>query len=152
MPSKIFEEMPLTFTNCLVEFQTSSTLFKQYAFHGTVWEPQPDGLYITKQGCNDICGINPKLYDWNDSSQAITRWVLPMLGMLLSAPFVSNEFRNILRATLRWTGSPIMSLKRVFCSLELKSNCCRWLDMSKTTQHRTAGSGRCGILCIFFPF
>lgn len=56
--------------------------------------------------------------------------MLPMLGMLLSAPFVSNQFRNTVRATFRWSGSSIMSLKQVFCSLELNSNCCRWLDMS----------------------
>jgi hypothetical protein len=130
MSSTVFEEVPLTFADCLVKFYNNSTLLEQYAFYGTIWNPEPDGLYITKHGCNTVCGTKPELHSWNDSSRAITTWVLPMLGMLLSAPFVSNEFRNTLRATVRWLGSPIMSLKQVLCSLELNSNCCRWLDMA----------------------
>lgn len=134
----------VTFTSCLAEFLTNRTLAEQYAFNGTVWRPDPHGVYITKQGCKNVCGTHPELHDWNDSSQAITTWVLPMLGMLLSAPFVSNEFRNTMRATFRWTGSSIMSLKQVFCSLELNSNCCRWLDMSVKFQDYPGQDSRFG--------
>lgn len=135
-----------TFTDCLAEFRTNLTSLEQYAFHGTIWKPEPNGIYITKQGCKNICGTDPELHDWNDTSHAITTWVLPMLGLLLSAPFVSNEFRNTMRATFRWTGSSITSLKQVLCSLELNYKCCRWLDMSVNFQGYPAQDTKFGKL------
>lgn len=39
-----------------------------------------------------------------------------------------------------------MSLKQVFCSLELNSNCCRWLDMSVKYQDYPAHDSKFGKL------
>lgn len=59
----------VTFSDCLSEFQTNTNLVDQYAYHGSVWNPEPDGIYITKEGCNKICGRAPELHEWKDSAR-----------------------------------------------------------------------------------
>ena len=120
----------MRFSDCLIKFQQNSTLQHQYQYIGSTPRFRDDSLFITKHGCNVVCGTRTDLHDWNESSQAITTWVLPMLVMLLSAPFVSNQFRNSLMAVVRWFGSPVICLAHVLWNLEMSSKCCRLVDMS----------------------
>ena len=120
----------MQFQDCFSQFQNNTTLREIYGYHGDVFGYHPNDIYITKHGCKVVCGSSPELYAWKDSSQAITTWVLPMLGMLLSAPFVSNDFRNTIMSIFRWVGSPVMSLTHTLWNIEMSSRCCQLIDMS----------------------
>jgi hypothetical protein len=46
-----------------------------------------------------------------------------MIGMLLQAPFESNEFWQTMKAIFRWVGSPIASLSWILWNIEVSGKC-----------------------------
>ena len=102
-----------------------------YVYHGPV-----SGILqnvsvklITVQGCNSLCGTGPEYYEWADVSATISTWVLPMIGLMLQAPFESNAFFKTIYAIARWTGSPIASLSYVLWNIKVTSRCALMVDM-----------------------
>ncbi len=85
---------------------------------------------ISTQGCRDLCGTGNDYYEWKDSSATITTWVLPVIGLLLQAPYESNEFRRTLRALARWIGSPIASLSYTLWNIKVTGKCALMVDMA----------------------
>ena len=56
--------------------------------------------------------------------------VLPVIGLLLQAPFESNvNFKSVL-ALARWIGNPIASLSYVFWNIKVTGKCALMVDMA----------------------
>ena len=101
----------MNFARCEAYYDNNTQAQRLYNYTGHVYGGRiPDGKYITAADCRLLCGNGVQIYRWRDIAATITTWVLPMLGMLLTAPFVSNAFRKTMQATCRWVGSPIVSL------------------------------------------
>lgn len=90
---------------------------------------------VTLEGCRIICGTGSDYYDWKDSSATITTWVLPVIGLLLQAPYESNEFWRTLRALARWLGNPVASLSYTLWNIKVTSKCALIVDMATNYEH-----------------
>lgn len=132
----------MNFTACGILFEHNATNFKLYSYHG----PTPDLLggqgrptLITFQGCLILCGTGYQRYPWPTAAATITTWVLPLIGLILQAPFESNQFRSTLLATCRWLGSPIASLSYIFWNIRITGKCAIMVDMA--TKYNTFPDG-----------
>ncbi|KAG9194497.1 hypothetical protein G6011_04532 [Alternaria panax] len=99
---------------------------------------------ITLEGCLRICGSGMDLYPWKDVSGVITTWILPVIGVLLQAPFESNATRRTLLAITRWVGSPIASLSYVLWNIKVSAKAAMMVDMAVNydeTPHRKTDFG-----------
>ena len=133
--------MPVNFTLCGDKFMgrgifaNSTVSYANYASNGTVrgMFESLDGSerppLITLEGCRALCGITPEYYDWSQASATILTWILPVIGLLLQAPFESNAFWKTLFALARWTGSPIASLSYVLWNIKVNGKCSLMVDM-----------------------
>lgn len=90
---------------------------------------------VTLKGCRKICGTGNDYYDWKDSSATITTWVLPVVGLLLQAPYESNDFWRTLRALARWLGNPVASLSYTLWNIKVTSKCALMVDMATNYEH-----------------
>ncbi|KAI9684405.1 MAG: hypothetical protein M1829_002215 [Trizodia sp. TS-e1964] len=123
----------LSFDSCMHQFEDNSTNLLQYSYHGpvsSITEEDGSPSLITLQGCQALCGTGVNFYHWSSSSSTITTWVLPILGLLLQAPFESNQALNTLFAISRWLGSPIASLSYILWNIKATGKCARIVDMS----------------------
>lgn len=112
----------------------------QFRYNGSVFGPLSnvnDGIHpiITLAGCRKICGTGSDYYDWKDSSATITTWVLPVVGLLLQAPYESNELWKTLRALARWLGNPVASMSYTFWNIKVTSKCALIVDMATSYEH-----------------
>ena len=135
------------FSNCSQEFiramgNSSLNLWNltQFRYNGSVYGPLSkledlDRTIVTLEGCRKICGIGNDYYDWKDSSATITTWVLPVIGLLLQAPYESNEFWRTLRALARWLGNPVASLSYTLWNIKVTSKCALMVDMATNYEH-----------------
>ena len=85
---------------------------------------------LSTNGCQMLCGSGPQYYPWSQIAATITTWVLPVIGILLQAPYESNEFRKTLYALVRWIGSPIVSLSYILWNIKVIGKCAMLSDMS----------------------
>ena len=85
---------------------------------------------ISADGCRMLCGSGVQYYPWSQITATITTWVLPVIGILLQAPYESNEFRKTLWALVRWIGSPIASLSYILWNIRVTGKCAFLFDMS----------------------
>lgn len=113
--------------------------FTQFSYNESVYGPLSnlDGprTIVTLEGCRKICGAGSDFYEWKDSSATITTWVLPVIGLLLQAPYESNEFWRTLGALARWLGNPIASLSYTFWNIKVTSKCALMVDMATKYEH-----------------
>ena len=105
----------------------------QYQYNGSVTgiyigvtNPPP---FITYLGCVALCGPEPAYYEWSAISATISTWVLPVVGLLLQAPFESNVFWKTVSATCHWIGSPISSLSAILWNIKIFGKCSLIVDM-----------------------
>ena len=105
----------------------------QYQYNGSVRgiyvgiiDPPP---FITYQGCVALCGSDSAYYEWSAISATISTWVLPVVGLLLQAPFESNVFWKTVSATCHWIGSPISSLSAILWNIKIFGKCSLITDM-----------------------
>jgi hypothetical protein len=119
------------FTQCAIDFENSGDLYANYVYTGPI-----HGILrgvnlslITVQGCRDLCGTGNEYYAWDDIASTISTWVLPILGLLLQAPFESNAFLQTIWAIARWVGSPIASLSYTLWNIKITSKCALLIDM-----------------------
>ena len=66
-----------------------------------------------------------------DASSTITTWVLPIIGLIIQAPWESNEARKTTLAFFRYLGSPISVLSYVFCNIKVSGNAALIVDMDR---------------------
>lgn len=101
---------------------------KTYFHH----EPTPheQKFLISTDGCRKLCGSEVHYYPWIQIAATITTWVLPVIGILLQAPYESNEFRKSLCALVRWIGSPVASICYILWNIKVIEKCAMLSDMS----------------------
>lgn len=114
--------------------QTWTYKVPQYAYNGSI-----KGILgqlnfriplITLEGCRTLCGEGSQYYPWSDISNTITTWVLPVIGLILQAPFESNENFNSFLALSRWIGNPIASISYVLWNIKVIGKCAMMVDMA----------------------
>lgn len=129
--------MGINFTLCGDTFLNTSGpggSSRQYSYNGTVYgvlahsSKQPP--LISFEGCQKLCGTGNEYYAWDDIANTITTWLLPIVGMLLQAPYESNQFRQTLLAIIRWVGSPIASLSYILWNIKVTGRCAMMVDMA----------------------
>ncbi|CUS13978.1 unnamed protein product, partial [Tuber aestivum] len=98
-------------------------------------------LHITLDACEKHCGSTPQFYTWVESSDTITTWVLPLVSLVLQAPFESNNLRQTILLVFRWVGSPIASMMYIFWNMKVTRKCAIMVDMSvKVTERQEQAS------------
>lgn len=123
------------FTECGLEFlRHSSTLYSKYIFNGsTSGIGLPDSArptLMTLQGCRQLCGTGTDYYTWREASNTITTWVLPIIGLLVQAPFESNQAWQTVLALCRWVGNPIAAMSYIFWNIKVTGKCALMVDMA----------------------
>ncbi|KAA6413711.1 MAG: hypothetical protein FRX48_02072 [Lasallia pustulata] len=129
--------MAPNFTVCGETFSRNSGpggMYQQYVYNGTVHgifaqSSKPPPL-ITYEGCKALCTSGNEYYAWAGIANTITTWILPIVGMLLQAPWESNQFRQTLLALVRWVGSPIASLSYILWNIKVTGKCAMIVDMA----------------------
>lgn len=123
----------VNFTACKIAFETNETNYNLYRYTGPVTSlplgPGPPYL-ISEHGCRTLCGEGAQKYPWATSANTITTWVLPVIGLILQAPFESNQVAKTLLAICRWIGSPIASLAYIFWNIKITGKCAIMVDMA----------------------
>ena len=90
---------------------------------------QPPPL-IKYSDCVGLCGSSYQLYSWATISDTVTTWILPLAGgLLLQAPFESNQRLSTIFVICRWLGSPIACLMAMFWNMKITGRCALLLDM-----------------------
>lgn len=123
------------FTQCGQDFLANAQgKYSQYLYHGKVQGIlASDGVrpdLITLHGCEVLCGTGNEYYPWKDASSTITTWVLPILGLLVQAPFETNKFLRTCSALARWVGSPIATLSYTLWNVKVMGKCALMVDMA----------------------
>ena len=114
----------VNFTECGQRYTSSPALIAKYNYTGhTLLIPANPLTQITNEGCKTVCGRGNENYPWADISATITTWVLPILGVILQAPFESNAFWRTVKAMNRWIGSPISSLASILWDIKISGKC-----------------------------
>ncbi|KAF2176941.1 hypothetical protein K469DRAFT_645070 [Zopfia rhizophila CBS 207.26] len=123
-----------TFDNCMAIYGNDTTLQAKYYWSGpTPGIPASNTshfTHITREGCLAVCGDGSDYYPWAISSATITTWLLPLIGMLLQAPFESNAFRRTVLAIARWVGNPIASISYILWNIRVSGKCALIVDMA----------------------
>ncbi|KAI9865557.1 MAG: hypothetical protein M1824_002298 [Vezdaea acicularis] len=137
----------LSFDQCGAIFQDAvdrrdPTALK-YQYNGTIYgikspaEKSQFPPFITLEGCIHYCGSDLKAYNWSDISDTITTWVLPLAGgLILQAPFESNQRLSTFFILCRWLGSPITCLMAMFWNIRITGRCAILLDMAVSRDRR----------------
>jgi hypothetical protein len=120
----------VNFTQCEIDFLGNETALELYSYLGPIKDDAQGEHYITRHGCNILCGTGPEYYPWRTTADAILTWVLPMLVMFLLAPFEPRQTRNAIVSTIRWLGSPFISMWYILCNIQVSGRCAHMVDMS----------------------
>ncbi|KAL2222353.1 hypothetical protein M432DRAFT_588227 [Thermoascus aurantiacus ATCC 26904] len=123
-----------TFENCSWVYGNDTALQQRYSWSrptpGIPFSNTSNRTRITLEGCLAVCGRGSDYYPWDTVNSTITTWLLPILGMLLQAPFESNAFRRTVLAITRWVGSPMASLSYVLWNIKVSGKCALMVDMA----------------------
>jgi hypothetical protein len=114
----------VNFDQCAKLYINNTELIARYGWTGPVKgiQKNPESQ-ITYKGCEAVCGTGNQWYPWSQSSSTITTWILPIIGMLLQAPFESNAFWRTMLALARWVGSPMSSLSYILWNISVTGKC-----------------------------
>jgi hypothetical protein len=91
---------------------------------------------ISRTGCQALCGLGADTYDWMSIANSIATWVFPIIGILLQAPFESNNTKGTLFSLLRWLGSPISALSYIFWNIKVSGRAALIVDMATRYNER----------------
>ncbi|KAH9818569.1 hypothetical protein Tdes44962_MAKER05334 [Teratosphaeria destructans] len=134
------------FTRCGMIYMNGSnaTMLQSLdGWNGSTWIIEPNiRTQISTAGCKRLCGTGADYYDWSQSSATITTWVLPIAGVLLQAPFLSNAFWETVFSIARWCGSPIASLSYILWNIKVSGKCALMADMAAPYDHVDKDPGR----------
>ncbi|KAF1815347.1 hypothetical protein P152DRAFT_446422 [Eremomyces bilateralis CBS 781.70] len=134
--------MTTNFTQCALRYIGNQTLESRYSWRGPTHLIDPNSTtQITFAGCLEVCGRERDWYPWSQSSATITTWILPVIGMLLQAPFESNAFSQTMFALARWVGSPMASLSYILWNISVSGKCALMVDMSIPYDERVPDRG-----------
>lgn len=115
----------------LASMSRNGTIPPKYMWNGSYpGLSSQTAVLINLEGCQSICGTGNQYFHWDISSAIPTTWVLPVIGLLLQAPYVSNEFWQTLRALARWIGNPFSSLSYILWNMQVTGKCALMVDMA----------------------
>jgi hypothetical protein len=121
----------LNLSECQRELKNNVTFQQQFGWRGPLVGFAPnDETQISTEGCLQLCGTGTQFYPWKDVSSTLTTWILPVVGMLLQAPFESNATKRTFLAIARWVGSPIASLSYVLWNIKVSAKAALMVDMA----------------------
>lgn len=139
------------FEACGQEFLAHATdRYSQYIFNGTRYAPGSQSPLITVDGCKKLCGDGIEYYAWwvhslwlfplscseiliesrKDAANTITTWVLPIIGLIVQAPWESNQAWETTLALFRYLGSPISVLAYVLWNIKISGKAALMVDMA----------------------
>ncbi|KAI9699765.1 MAG: hypothetical protein M1836_002800 [Candelina mexicana] len=122
------------FVKCASDFRSNVTANPAYAATFGFQDPgnttDTMNSTVTIAVCQLLCGKGRDYYAWDQVASTITTWVLPVIGILLQAPYESNKPLQTVLATCRWIGSPIASLSYILWNIKVTAKCAMMVDMS----------------------
>jgi hypothetical protein len=125
----------INLTECGIRYMANTTEMEEFrrlwGWNGSVRGIQKHPLsQISYEGCRKLCGGGNDYYAWEVTSSTITTWVLPIVGVLLQAPFESNATWRTVLTICRWMGSPMSSLSYVLWNIKVSDRCALMVDMA----------------------
>ena len=120
------------FKNCQEQFKHNQTNIDLFGYTGSTYGRtiKPGTPLMSVGGCEILCGSDSQYKSWKESTTTISTWVLPMIGLILQAPFESNAKRRTFFATIRWLGSPVAALFHMLWNIKITAKCALMVDMS----------------------
>ncbi|EOD52434.1 putative glutamine-dependent nad(+) synthetase protein [Neofusicoccum parvum UCRNP2] len=119
------------FEQCGKDYMANATAQALFGWRGPVIGIAPNNQsQVTTEGCKILCGTYSDYYPWSLASSTITTWILPVVGILLQAPFESNAFSHTILAIARWVGSPMASLAYILWNIKVSAKCALMVDMA----------------------
>jgi hypothetical protein len=112
------------FNAAATAFLANSTLQNLYGYHKPGWPADSFTYLVNQSGCEAYVGTKPEYYSWSDAAGTINTWVLPFTGLLLQAPFDSNDFLATFWAIMRWLGGAMASLSYVCGHIPVQWRAC----------------------------
>lgn len=124
--------MRTNFTECRLAYENPSEEYiSKYGWTGDVVQiPRNRTTQISTFGCETLCGTGNDWYKWESQAQTMTTWVLPVVGILLQAPFTSNAFWETIFSLARWVGSPMASLSYILWNIKVSGKCALLVDLA----------------------
>jgi hypothetical protein len=124
--------MPTNLTQCRLDYSNpSADDIARYGWSGPVkYIPRNATTQISFNGCETLCGTGSQLYPWGQVSSTITTWVLPVVGILVQAPFNSNAFWETIFSLARWIGSPMASFSYILWNIKVSGKCALLVDLA----------------------
>jgi hypothetical protein len=119
----------MNLTSCSEKF-ASSPNWQLYGYLSNDTGLPGEQRVISRSGCQALCGLGADTYDWMSIANSIATWVFPIIGILLQAPFESNNTKGTLFSLLRWLGSPISSLSYIFWNIKVSGRAALIVDMA----------------------
>lgn len=102
-----------SFTDLATEFLANTTLQEIWGYRMPGGPPDAYTYTINRTACEALRGYGSDYYPWATAANTIATWVLPFTGLLLQAPFDSNDAIGTFWAIARWTGGSMASLSAV---------------------------------------
>jgi hypothetical protein len=124
--------MRTNFTQCRLDYENPSAAnISEYGWRGPVFQiPKNETTQTSTSGCESLCGRGNDWYPWEQQASTITTWVLPVVGILLQAPFTSNAFWETIFSMARWVGSPMASLSYILWNIKVSGKCALLVDLA----------------------
>ncbi|PWW77969.1 hypothetical protein C7212DRAFT_175495 [Tuber magnatum] len=108
-------------------------------------------LLLTYAACEEHCGHTASVQSWIRTSDTIATWALPLVSLVLQAPFESNNFRQTMFLVFRWVGSPMVSMMYIFWNMKVTRKCAIMVEMSLgKDEHPQAPSNFSGLRDSFY--
>nr|OQO19826.1 hypothetical protein B0A51_13516 [Rachicladosporium sp. CCFEE 5018] len=135
--------MRTNFTQCAADYaKANASIIALYGWTGDVVQiPKNETTQISTWGCHQFCGSGNDWYPWSQVSNTITAWVLPVGGIILQAPFVSNAFWETVFSLSRWLGSPMASLAYIFWNIKVSGKCALLVDLAVPYDRKITSPG-----------
>jgi hypothetical protein len=144
--------MPTNLTQCRLDYSNpSADDIARYGWSGPVkYIPRNATTQISFDGCQALCGTGSQLYPWGQQSSTITTWVLPVVGIILQAPFNSNAFWETVFSIARWIGSPVASLSYILWNIKVSGKCALIVDLALKYENKSDGENFLSIRDSFY--
>ncbi|PNS20647.1 hypothetical protein CAC42_2892 [Sphaceloma murrayae] len=100
----------------------------------TPFSYQGSSTKITFEGCKALCGSGSELYNAADVSDTLNTWILPLVAVVVQAPFESGKAWETMKLVTRYLGSPVVSLYYGLANIADSRRLAMMIDMSTPIQ------------------
>lgn len=98
-------------------------------------------LVINYDDVVDQCGPSGGTYEWNQVSDTLTTWILPIIGLIVQLPYESNRRWQAVLMVVRWLGGPWASLTYILWNVSILGRCARFVDVGSPEEVVDSGLG-----------